>query len=75
MSSSSLHGRRTVKSTKYYDLLDVPAHAKRSEICSAYRQGAREIHLDKNLNNNLDTAVQKFCDLSAAYRMLLDPTK
>ena len=46
-----------VKSTKYYDLLDMPAHATRSEIRSAYHRRARKIHPDKNLNNDLDTAV------------------
>ena len=73
--SSSSRGRRTVKSTKYYDLLDVPAHATRSEIRSAYRRWARKIHPDKNLNDDLNTAIRKFCNLSAAYRMLSDPTK
>ena len=34
--SSSLRGRRMVKSTKYYDLLDMPAHATQSEIRLAY---------------------------------------
>lgn len=67
--------RARVKSTEYYDLLDVPSHASQSEIRSAYRRRARDIHPDKNTDDDPDTAVRKFRELSAAYQTLSDPQK
>ena len=65
--------RQRVKSTEYYDLLNVSPYATSSEIRSAYRRKARTIHPDKNVDD--PNAVRKFRELSAAYQTLSDTTK
>jgi hypothetical protein len=65
--------RQRVKSTEYYDLLNVSPYATSSEIRSAYRRKARTIHPDKNVDD--PNAVLKFRQLSAAYQTLSDATK
>jgi len=64
---------KKVKTTEYYDLLEVPPNASSSEIRSAYRKKARSVHPDKNPND--PNAEHKFRKLSAAYQTLSDPTK
>ena len=64
---------RKVKSTEYYDLLEVRTDATTSEIRSAYRKKARIIHPDKNPDD--PDAERKFRELSAAYLTLSDPIK
>lgn len=64
---------RPVKSTEYYDFLEVQPDATASEIRSAYRKKARVVHPDKNPND--PDAERKFRELSAAYQTLSDPAK
>jgi len=71
--SSSSSSRRRVKSTEYYDLLDIQPDASPSEIRSAYRKKARIIHPDKNPDD--PNAEENFRILSAAYQTLSDPNK
>jgi len=71
--STSSSSRRRVKSTEYYDLLDIQPDASPSEIRSAYRKKARIIHPDKNPDDA--NAEENFRLLSAAYQTLSDPNK
>ena len=71
--TASSSSRRRVKSTEYYDLLDIQPDASPSEIRSAYRKKARSIHPDKNPDD--PNAEENFRILSAAYQTLSDPTK
>jgi len=71
--STSSSSRRRVKSTEYYDLLDIQPDASPSEIRSAYRKKARIIHPDKNPDD--PNAEENFRILSAAYQTLSDPNK
>jgi hypothetical protein len=73
--TSSTSGGGRARHTEYYDLLNVSPHATSSEIRSAYRRRAREIHPDKNVDDDPDTAVRKFRDLSAAYQTLSNPER
>jgi len=72
-STTSSSSRRRVKSTEYYDLLDIQPDASPSEIRSAYRKKARIIHPDKNPED--PNAEETFRILSAAYQTLSDPNK
>ena len=72
-STSTTSSRRRVKSTEYYDLLDIQPDASPSEIRSAYRKKARIIHPDKNPDD--PNAEENFRILSAAYQTLSDPNK
>mmetsp|Transcript_11319 Transcript_11319/g.24886 ORF Transcript_11319/g.24886 Transcript_11319/m.24886 type:complete len:642 (-) Transcript_11319:64-1989(-) len=70
---SSASSSRKVKSTEYYDLLGIQTDAAPSDIRSAYRKMARQVHPDKNPDD--PEAGQKFRELSAAYQTLSDPAK
>lgn len=70
---SSSKKRQRVKSTEYYDILNVSSYATSSEIRSAYRRKARKIHPDKNVDD--PNAFRKFRELSAVYQTLSDTTK
>jgi hypothetical protein len=56
----------------YYQLLNIKPDASIDEIKRAYREKAREIHPDKNLN--IDT-TQEFQKLNEAYQVLSDEIK
>jgi DnaJ-domain-containing protein 1 len=62
---------KKVKSTELYDLLGVKPDATTSNIRSAYRKKAREVHPDKNPDD--PDAEKKFREVSAAYQTLSDP--
>jgi DnaJ-domain-containing protein 1 len=64
---------KNVKSTELYDILGVPPDATPSNIRSAYRKKARDVHPDKNPDD--PNAEKKFRDLSAAYQTLSDSSK
>lgn len=64
---------KNVKSTAFYDILEVKPDATQSEIRSAYRKRARQVHPDKNPDD--PDAEKKFRELSAAYQTLSDPQK
>lgn len=70
-SSSSSPPRKKVKSTEYYDRLGIRPDATSSEIRSAYRRRARDVHPDKQPDD--PNAMRKFRELSAAYQTLSDP--
>jgi DnaJ-domain-containing protein 1 len=70
-SSSSSPPRKKVKSTEYYDRLGIRSDATSSEIRSAYRRRARDVHPDKQPDD--PNAMRKFRELSAAYQTLSDP--
>lgn len=70
-SSSSSSPRKKVKSTEYYELLGIRSDASPSEIRSAYRRRARDVHPDKQPDD--PNAMRKFRELSAAYQTLADP--
>ncbi|ODM93470.1 DnaJ subfamily B member 11 [Orchesella cincta] len=57
----------------FYAILGVPRSATTNQIKKAYRRLAKELHPDKNKDD--DDAVNKFQDLSAAYEALSDPEK
>ncbi|TVQ05871.1 MAG: J domain-containing protein [Leptolyngbya sp. DLM2.Bin27] len=54
----------------YYDLLGVPHTAPVTEIKSAFRQKAKDLHPDKNSSPD---AVRQFQHLSEAYEVLSNP--
>lgn len=56
----------------YYDILGVSKDASESEIKSAFRKKARELHPDVN---KAPDAEQKFKDLGKAYEVLMDRDK
>ncbi len=69
--SSSSPPQKKVKSTEYYDRLGIRSDALSSEIRSAYRRRARDVHPDKRPDD--PNAMRKFRELSAAYQTLSDP--
>jgi curved DNA-binding protein CbpA len=64
---------RTVRSTGYYDLLNVRQDASQSEIKKAYYRLAKELHPDKNPGSA--HAADKFRHLHGVYRILKDDDK
>lgn len=57
----------------FYSILGVPRSATTNQIKKAYRRLAKELHPDKNKDD--EDAVNKFQDLSAAYEALSDSEK
>jgi DnaJ-class molecular chaperone len=57
----------------FYALLGVNRNATESEIKSAYRRLARELHPDANPND--PEAHERFKEVSMAYEVLSDPEK
>ncbi|KAL9189866.1 hypothetical protein ACHAXT_009541 [Thalassiosira profunda] len=70
-SGSGGASRRKVKSTEYYDLLGVQTDASPSEIRSAYRKRARQVHPDKNPDD--PDAQEKFGNSVRRIKRLSDP--
>jgi len=61
-----------VKYQDYYQILDVPRDAEKSDIKKAYRKLARRYHPD--VNSEAD-AEEKFKEINEAYEVLKDPDK
>ncbi len=57
----------------FYEILGVSRDASADEIKKAYRRLAKELHPDRNPND--EKAEDKFKDVSAAYGVLSDPNK
>lgn len=57
----------------FYSILGVSKTANTNQIKKAYRRLAKELHPDKNKDD--DNASEKFQDLGAAYEVLSDPEK
>ncbi|CEF65124.1 DnaJ homolog subfamily B member 11 [Strongyloides ratti] len=57
----------------FYKILNVPRNANQNQIKKAYRKLAKELHPDRNQNDN--QANEKFQDLGAAYEVLSDKKK
>lgn len=57
----------------YYEILKIKINATPKEIKNAYRNLARELHPDKNLND--PNANEKFSRLANAYENLIDQKK
>ncbi|KAJ3074962.1 Type I HSP40 co-chaperone [Podochytrium sp. JEL0797] len=62
-----------VKSTKFYDLLEVSPGASESELKKAYRKLALKFHPDKNPGD--EVAHNKFVEIGRAYEVLSDEHK
>jgi Ca-activated chloride channel homolog len=60
------------KNSNLYDRLDLPIDASAEQIRRAYREAARRLHPDKNIEVG-DT--QLFMDIQEAYETLSDPEK
>jgi DnaJ-class molecular chaperone len=59
-----------------YQILGVPRASSADDIKKAYRQLAKKLHPDANLNNpNQAQTEQKFKEVTAAYDLLSDPEK
>ncbi|KAH7727266.1 Protein DNJ-20 a [Aphelenchoides avenae] len=57
----------------FYKILGVPKNANLNQIKKAYRKLAKELHPDRNKDDELSN--EKFQDLGAAYAVLSDPEK
>uniref|UniRef100_A0AAF5D0X3 DnaJ homolog dnj-20 n=1 Tax=Strongyloides stercoralis TaxID=6248 RepID=A0AAF5D0X3_STRER len=57
----------------FYKILNVPRNANQNQIKKAYRKLAKELHPDRNQND--EKANEKFQDLGAAYEVLSDKKK
>ena len=62
---------RTMKDP--YDVLGIPRDATLEEMKQAYRRLAKELHPDRNPDD--EAAVDRFKDVSVAYEVLTDPEK
>jgi len=65
---------KTVKETKYYDVLGVQSDATDSDIKKAFRKSAMRWHPDKNPENKTE-AEAKFKEITQAYEVLSDDKK
>ena len=58
-----------------YEVLGVSSNASDEEIKKAYRKLSRQYHPDANVNNpNKDAAEEKFKEVQAAYKSIMDGT-
>jgi molecular chaperone DnaJ len=62
-----------VSSRDFYNVLGVPRNASQDDIKKAYRALAMRWHPDRNPGN--DEVVQRFKDITEAYRTLSDPER
>lgn len=62
------HG--TVKNLDYYEILEVSPDASSSEIKRSYYRKAKDVHPDKNPDD--ENAAEKFLKLHTAYQTLMD---
>ncbi len=58
--------------TNFYDRLGLPENASEEEIRKAYRQAARRLHPDVNVEPG---ATELFLKVKEAYEVLIDPSK
>ncbi|KAI7697331.1 DnaJ -like protein subfamily B member 11 [Sarcoptes scabiei] len=63
----------TLAGRDFYKILGVSRSASTNQIKKAYRKLAKELHPDKNKDDQ--EATRKFQDLGAAYEVLSDPEK
>ena len=58
--------------TNYYDRLGLPENASQEEIRKAFREAARRLHPDVNVEPG---ATEMFIKVKEAYEVLIDPSK
>jgi hypothetical protein len=69
--NSSVMFNKDVSNTLFYDLLDVKPGATSKEIKRGYYSKAKDLHPDKNPNN--EEAAELFIKVHEAYETLIDP--